>query len=219
MTLQSSGAISMSNIAAEFGGSTPHSLSEYYRGGANVPSHSNTAGIPTGGAISMSNFYGKSNTAPTDNAVSGTLGTTSPALNKYGLTRRGASTSNAVALFTNSPTPYGSISDSSFTNPAGSATFTLRQFWCNVNVFFSGHREFYISLAGNYAGQTFNGVTGRSTFTCNGISMSCTSGTDALGNSQGTITGTHLSGETYWFIGSTNTTIWGTSGSFSATFS
>ena len=30
MTLQSSGAISLANIAAEFGGSTPHSLSEYY---------------------------------------------------------------------------------------------------------------------------------------------------------------------------------------------
>ena len=49
MTLQSSGAISLANIAAEFGGSAPHSLSEYYLG------HS---GIPSSGTISMSQFYG-----------------------------------------------------------------------------------------------------------------------------------------------------------------
>ena len=51
MTLQSSGAISLSQIAAEFGGSAPHSLSEYYEG------HS---GIPSSGTISMSQFYGTS---------------------------------------------------------------------------------------------------------------------------------------------------------------
>ena len=51
MTLQSSGAISLANIASEFGGSTPHSLSEYY---------SVASGIPSSGTISMSQFYGKS---------------------------------------------------------------------------------------------------------------------------------------------------------------
>jgi hypothetical protein len=30
MALQSSGAISLNDIATEFGGTTPHSLSEYY---------------------------------------------------------------------------------------------------------------------------------------------------------------------------------------------
>ena len=38
MALQSSGAISVGNLASEFGGSTPHRFSEYYRGGSNVPS-------------------------------------------------------------------------------------------------------------------------------------------------------------------------------------
>ena len=38
MALQSSGAISFGNLASEFGGSSPHSFSEYYLGGANVPS-------------------------------------------------------------------------------------------------------------------------------------------------------------------------------------
>ena len=48
MALQSSGAISLSQIAAEFGGSTPHSLSEYY--GA-------AAGVPSSGAIDFADFY------------------------------------------------------------------------------------------------------------------------------------------------------------------
>ena len=53
MTLQSSGQISLSDIAIEFGGSTPHALSEYY----GVDS-----GIPSSGQISIGDFYGASNT-------------------------------------------------------------------------------------------------------------------------------------------------------------
>ena len=37
MVLQSSGKISLNEIATEFGGSAPHSISEYYKGGSNVP--------------------------------------------------------------------------------------------------------------------------------------------------------------------------------------
>jgi len=37
MTLQASGTISLSDLAAEYGGTAPHSLSEYYRGAAYVP--------------------------------------------------------------------------------------------------------------------------------------------------------------------------------------
>ena len=51
MPLQSSGAISLNDIANEFGGSTPHSISEYY--GA-------ASGIPSSGQISFSQFYGAS---------------------------------------------------------------------------------------------------------------------------------------------------------------
>jgi hypothetical protein len=51
MALQSSGAISILDIANEFGGSTPHGLSEYY--GA-------APGIPTTGIIDISDFYGAS---------------------------------------------------------------------------------------------------------------------------------------------------------------
>ena len=49
MALPSTGPLSMAQIAAEFGGSVPHSLSEYY--GA-------APGIPSSGAISFSQFLG-----------------------------------------------------------------------------------------------------------------------------------------------------------------
>ena len=51
MALQSSGAISLNDIAGEFGGSTPHSLNEYY---------GVASGIPASGTISMNQFYGAS---------------------------------------------------------------------------------------------------------------------------------------------------------------
>lgn len=49
MTLQGSGAISIGDIAAEFGGTTPHSISEYY---------SADVGVPASGTIALSDFYG-----------------------------------------------------------------------------------------------------------------------------------------------------------------
>lgn len=58
MTLQSSGVISLQDIEDEFGGSGSIGLGEYYRGGSIVPDHTGTAGIPTSGAISFSDFYG-----------------------------------------------------------------------------------------------------------------------------------------------------------------
>ena len=59
MAIQSSGQISMTDIVNEFGGSVPHSLSEYYRNGGAVPG--NNTNVPTSGTISMSNFYGAVN--------------------------------------------------------------------------------------------------------------------------------------------------------------
>ena len=51
MTLPTSGPISLLQIADEFGGTAPHSLSEYYAA---------ADGIPASGPISMAQFYGKS---------------------------------------------------------------------------------------------------------------------------------------------------------------
>ena len=55
MALQSSGRITLNDIAVEFGGNTPHNLSEYY--GA-------ASGIPGSGTIKFSDFYGKSSGPP-----------------------------------------------------------------------------------------------------------------------------------------------------------
>ena len=55
MALQSSGAIKLSEIQTEFGGSNPISMSEYYRNGTYVPS--NNTDVPISGTISMSDFY------------------------------------------------------------------------------------------------------------------------------------------------------------------
>lgn len=59
MALQTSGAISLSEVQSEFTGSNPISLSEYYRSGAYVPS--GATAIPATGAIGISDFYGASN--------------------------------------------------------------------------------------------------------------------------------------------------------------
>lgn len=57
MTTPTSGQISSADISGEFGGSAPHNLNEYYRGGGLVANHTNNSGIPTSGQIKMSDFY------------------------------------------------------------------------------------------------------------------------------------------------------------------
>jgi len=64
-------AISMNTIATEFGGTVPHSLSEYYRGGGLVPNTPGNAAIPTSGQIAMGNFYGSANRTQVALTISG----------------------------------------------------------------------------------------------------------------------------------------------------
>ena len=71
MTLQSSGAISFANLASEYGGSAPHSLNEYYKGGGLVPS--TVAETVTASSLSGSVYDGR-----------GGIYTTSPAINSGG---------------------------------------------------------------------------------------------------------------------------------------
>lgn len=59
MALPTSGAIKLSEIQSEFGGTNPVSLSEYYSGGSFVPA--STSGVPASGEISVGDFYGASN--------------------------------------------------------------------------------------------------------------------------------------------------------------
>ena len=83
MAIVSSGTISIHtaagtnrSITGEFGGTAPHALSEYYRGGANVPS--GATGVPADGTIKLSDFYGAANTFSTTLVSSITAGSFSP---------------------------------------------------------------------------------------------------------------------------------------------
>ena len=90
MTIKSSGQLAMSEIAAEFGGGAPHSLSEYYRNGGLVTA--NNPNVPTGGAISMSQFYGaeKSVAGSWSRTSNGTYSLTIPAFSTLTIDVRGA---------------------------------------------------------------------------------------------------------------------------------
>ncbi len=61
MALQSSGSISLAQIAAEFNDSQPHSLSEFYVGGSAGVTSGGAPNVPSSGTISFSQFYGASN--------------------------------------------------------------------------------------------------------------------------------------------------------------
>lgn len=75
MTIEASGAISLGttagtnrSISAEFGGTQPHSISEYYRDGSysdgiNIPS--GETGIPASGQIAFSDFHGTASLSAT----------------------------------------------------------------------------------------------------------------------------------------------------------
>lgn len=62
MAIANTGALALSTIQTEFGGSNPISLSEYYANGTYVPAGTSgvNGAVPTSGTISISNFYGTS---------------------------------------------------------------------------------------------------------------------------------------------------------------
>ena len=99
MAVTSSAPISITDLVTEFGGSTPHALTEYYRGGSLVPDNASNSSIPTSGAISLTNFYGAAN----DWSTTLTIGSNTGLINEYGYGSLGATQDAA-------PT-YGSLSD------------------------------------------------------------------------------------------------------------
>lgn len=56
MALPTTGQITLAQIAAEFGGSPPYFLSQFYRGGGRVTT--NNLSVPTSGPIALSQFRG-----------------------------------------------------------------------------------------------------------------------------------------------------------------
>ena len=57
--IPSSGAVSLTDLSTEFGGTAPHSMSEYYRNGDNVPD--NNSNVPASGRIRFSDWRGAIN--------------------------------------------------------------------------------------------------------------------------------------------------------------
>lgn len=62
MALPASGPLTSEMIRAQYGGSLPFRLQDYYRGGARVPNNAGNSAIPTSGPISFANFYGQGGT-------------------------------------------------------------------------------------------------------------------------------------------------------------
>ena len=65
MAIPASGTISLTDIQNEFGGPTPISLSNYYKGGDYVLITDWAPNVPTSGSISVSDFYGARRTTLT----------------------------------------------------------------------------------------------------------------------------------------------------------
>jgi len=149
MAIQTSGAITLSDIQTEFGGSNPVSLSEYYAGGSYVPSGtSGTNGaVPTSGEIAVSDFYG-TQAGITITVTEGTGDNVYPTLHTgygfhtpYALTNQGAGPN------------YGSVSPTTYAGATIRAITRLTTKYQN-----DPSPGFYISLSGNRAQNFFTSV-------------------------------------------------------------
>ncbi len=130
MTLQTSGQITLTNIKAEFGGTVPYRLSDYYPGGAYVPvgtSGTNGAVPVFGQPLSLSDFYGTSNYINIGVSVSDVFGETSGTNN---ITR----TMSAVVTGGDGSHTYSwvKISGDSNTNISGSSTGSTVNILCTT---------------------------------------------------------------------------------------
>jgi len=126
MAIPASGTISMDTLATEFGGTVPHSISEYYRSGGLVPNSPSNTSIPTSGQISLSNFYGSAN------RVSIAIPIASPAYNYDVYTNRSpayVAGSSDITVTVAAPVTVGSTSTGTYAfsipsafNPADTIT-------------------------------------------------------------------------------------------------
>lgn len=129
MALPSSGPLTLNDIQTEFGGSNPISLSEYYAGGAYVPSGTTgTYGaVPSSGTIGIRNFYG---TQKLVMRYKGTIGFRTSANSWYqsalnsnacATVYSGSSTTGVVGIWSN----FGSTGSSTGTRRGGVAIFDM----------------------------------------------------------------------------------------------
>ena len=150
MALQASGAISLSDLATEFGDSTPNSMSEFYAGGSLVGT--NNASVPASGTISLTDFYSAT--------VALVLDITSSASEQNILTLATAAGYNAST----DSTPI-IVNIASGVTVSGSSTYALRTGALNAD------SDLTINISGSVDGYT--GATG-------GINTSGSPGGDAL---------------------------------------
>lgn len=157
MTLPASGAISINSLVGEYGGSTPHSMNEYYKGGSLVLNHSNNANVPTSGTIQLDDFYGQSNAQPFDASIAGTAGTTSFGGKDFTNTYKGVNRINSGGI---NAAAYGSWSDDDFTNPSNSSSFGIQTLETITSNAFSGV-SVIIQLDGDLSSSSsFSNATG-----------------------------------------------------------
>lgn len=121
MVLQTTGPINLLNIQSEFGGTSPISISEYYRGSGLVPNGS--LGIPASGAISFANFYGARKLSTLDEIVGAIKSTNYINIRNYLFSKTGFAsgieTTNALSMSysTSASYRYSTTVDASYTWP------------------------------------------------------------------------------------------------------
>ena len=102
MALPDSGEISLSEIATQYGGSAPHSLKDYYRGGTEgVPDTASTQSIPESGEIGLKDFYGSSETNNRDIRV--WMSYLFSPIDNYGFGLTTQSSTDAPGILSNGP--------------------------------------------------------------------------------------------------------------------
>lgn len=121
MALQTSGAISIGDLRTEFGDTASSSLSEFYRGGSLVPNTASNTGVPTSGAIALSDFYGASQ------AVTISVGRSAGTVNEGDVFTFYATATTAITgtvNFSLGGTATGGGTDYSTSGASGSFTFS-----------------------------------------------------------------------------------------------
>lgn len=142
MALQVSGPISMQDIVNEFGGVAPHSLSEYYRGGAYV-GDANT-NVPVSGAIKLSDFYGAAAVIyDTKTLTCGTYTTSG----KYPATRTGFDTFTDPAI--------GSITPPNFRG------FEILSCYTSYSFGLTNNASFMLVISGDHPRNFFKKLTAK----------------------------------------------------------
>ena len=155
MTIVSSGTISINSLVGEYGGSAPHAMNEYYKGGSLVGNHAGNPNVPTSGTIDLADFYGASATVPNDYSLEITNGSHTVAGGKIAPDNiyRGVNTTTR-----RSGSTFGSFANSNNTITTSSGTFT-------VTALYTVHTNTvaiigYINLSGNQGGGSFESVIG-----------------------------------------------------------